>query len=107
MKKVIKLNESDIEKLVSKIIKEEKLEEVGGYDTPELSSSHGKSTMDDIRSSYEVMADVVDHLGSMKFDILDNELNREMKRFLDVVQPALEKMGMSWTRAEKKRLGSK
>lgn len=42
-KKVIRLNESDIENLVKKIIKEEQLDEIGGYDSPELGVTHSKN----------------------------------------------------------------
>jgi len=104
-KKVIRLNENDIENLVKKIIKEEKLDEVGGYDSFELGSSHSKSTMESIRDAYEVMVDTVEHLNSLKLDILDDKLSMATKRLVGRLSSSLEEYSKYWTEAEKRRIG--
>lgn len=104
-KKVIRLTESDLEKLVKRVIKEEKLDEVGGYDSFELGSSHSKSTMESIRDAYEVMTDTVEHLNSLKLDILDDKLSMATKRLVDKLGLALQEYSKYWTEAEKRRIG--
>jgi hypothetical protein len=103
-KRVIKLNETDIENLVKKIIKEEQLDEIGGYDSPELGASHGQSTMEDILQTFTTISDSFSHLNDMRFDILDDKLSKETQIMLKSVQPILERYGKAWTSAEKRRL---
>ncbi len=103
-KKVIRLNESDIENLVKKIIKEEQLDEIGGYDSPELGSAHGKSTMEEILRIFTNVSDGFSKLNTMQFDILDDKLSKETKIMLKNIQPILERYGKAWTSAEKRRL---
>jgi len=159
-KKVIRLTESDIEKLVKKIITEKsvsqdqqqaagialsakrgeipvselrgsakemydsmtekelkdfastkhkglpvKVDEAGGYDSFELGSSHSQSTMESIRDAYEVMSDTVEHLNTLKLDILDDKLSMATRRLVFKVGEALDEYSKYWTEAEKRRIG--
>ena len=103
-KKVIKLDEKDIEKLVKKIIKEEQLDETGGYDTPELGAEHGKNTMSTILEVFTEIGEGFNELNTFKFDILDDELAKETATLLRRVKPLLDRYGKAWTMAEKRRL---
>jgi len=105
--RVIRLNENDIENLVKKIIKEEQLDEVGGYDSPELGAFHSQSTMESIRDAYEVMVDTVEHLNSLKLDILDDNLAEATKKLISRIEPALSMYGRAWVDAEKRRVGGR
>ena len=159
-KKVVRLTESDIEKLVKKIITEKsvsqdqqqaagialsakrgetpvrelrgsakemydsmtekqledfastkhkglpvKVDEAGGYDSFELGSSHSQSTMESIRDAYEVMSDTVEHLNTLKLDILDDKLSMATRRLVFKVGEALNEYSKYWTEAEKRRIG--
>lgn len=92
-------------KKVKKQFTESKLNEIGGYDSPELGRSHGQSTMESIRDTYEVIVDSVEHLNSLKYDILDDRLSRATKKLLSVVGPALNEYSRVWIDAEKRRQG--
>tara|TARA_R110002126_G_scaffold240559_1_gene384176 strand:+ start:104 stop:427 length:324 start_codon:yes stop_codon:yes gene_type:complete len=103
-KKVIKLTESDIELLVKRIIKEEQLDEIGGYDSPELGAAHSKSTMEAILETFTHISDDFTKLNNMGNDILDDKLARETRILLKNVQPLMERYGKAWTLAEKARI---
>ncbi len=103
-KKVIKLTESDIENLVEKIIKEEQLDEIGGYDSPELGNLHSKSTMEAVLQTFTTISDNFSKLNNMGNDILDDKLAKETRILLKRVQPLMERYGKAWTSAEKRRL---
>lgn len=112
-KKVIRLTESDIENLVKKIIKEEtsepnldgsRLDEIGGYDSPELGAHHSKSTMETVLQTFTTISDNFSKLNNMGNDILDDKLAKETRILLKRVQPLMERYGKAWTDAEKRRL---
>lgn len=102
--KVIRLNEQDVEDLVKKIIKEEQLDEIGGYDSPELGNLHSKSTMEAILETFTDISDNFSKLNNMGNDILDDKLASETRILLKNVQPLLERYGKAWTQAEKRRI---
>ena len=104
-RKVIRLNENDIENLVKKIIKENTINEVGGYDSGEIANSHSESTMWDIKETYEVMADALDHISELKLDIVDTNLSRATRQFVNSIQPIMNRYAQAWTDAEKRRVG--
>jgi hypothetical protein len=103
-KRVVRLTESDIENLVKKIIKESRIDEIGGYDSPELGNLHSKSTMEVILETFTDISDNFSKLNNMGNDILDDKLARETRILLKNVQPLLERYGKAWTSAEKRRI---
>ena len=103
-KKVIRLNESDIENLVKKIIKEEQLDEVGGYDSTELGTYHSKITMETVLQTFRTIYDNFSKLKNIGGDILDDKLAKETRLLLKRVQPLMERYGKAYTDAEKRRL---
>jgi hypothetical protein len=103
-KKVIRLTESDIENLVKRIIKEEQLDEIGGYDSAEIGSFHSKSTMEAIQETFTNISDNFSKLNNMGNDILDDKLARETRILLKNVQPLMERYGKAWASAEKRRI---
>lgn len=102
--KVIKLTESDIENLVKKIITESRLDEIGGYDSPELGNLHSKSTMEAILKIITNVSDDFTKLNNMSYDILDDKLASETHSLIKNIQPLLQKYGQAWTQAEKRRI---
>jgi hypothetical protein len=106
-KKVIRINESDIENLVKKIIKEEQLDEVGGYDSIELGDQHSKKTMETLLETFTNISNSFTNLNKLRFDILDDELFKETATLLKDIQPILNRYGDAWTSAEKRRIQKK
>lgn len=150
MKKIIKLTETDINNLVSKIIKEEnnsndewaictkslgykdkfgklkihpeneekfkqckekvkknlkenRIDEVGGYDSIELSNFHGDSTMDLIRNVIMSIVDSGEYLNKLKMDIIDDKFSSDTKQFINQLSLIVNKYSKSWVETEKKR----
>jgi hypothetical protein len=97
-KRVIKLTESDLEKLVRKIINE-----VGGYDDPNVMGLHAGHVMSNLVGSYEDIANMISSLTNVirdgkvtKEDIVDyldqivNELSVIKKIIRDVISDFTE-----------------
>ena len=85
-------------------VNESRLDEIGGYDSPELGAAHGASTMGMILETFKHISDDFSKLNNMGNDILDDKLAKETRILLKRVQPLMERYGKAWTDAEKRRL---
>jgi hypothetical protein len=83
---------------------ESRIDEIGGYDSPELGAHHSKSTMEEVLRIFTNISDEFSKLNTMQFDILDDKLSKETRIMLQNIQPILERYGKAWTSAEKRRL---
>ncbi len=83
---------------------ESRIDEIGGYDSPELGNLHSKSTMEAVLQTFTNISDEFSKLNNMGNDILDDKLAKETRILLKRVQPLMERYGKAWTSAEKRRL---
>jgi hypothetical protein len=84
-----------------------RVDEAGGYDSPELGSQHSKDVMELIYNIYKNITDELETLNSMRYDILDDRLGRATSIFLRDIHSVMERYGKSWSDAEKRRVGGR
>jgi hypothetical protein len=97
-KKVIKLNENDVERLVKRIISEtekSQLSEIGGYDSMEMDFQDKRTYMDILTNNYEKMAESYSQIVKVVGSILDDSLRKDLSDLMPRLQDALMKMGDS------------
>ena len=110
MKKKTKIVESepkqDVKKkgIFGRMFGESRIDEIGGYDSPELGDLHSKSTMESILETFTTISDNFSKLNNMGNDILDDNLAKETRILLKRVQPLMERYGKAWASAEKRRI---
>jgi hypothetical protein len=81
-KKVIRLTESDLEKLVKKIITE-----VGGYDDPTIMGTHASKSMENLTGVYDELSNILQGLANA---IMDDFSVSELSDFLNDVVNEIE-----------------
>lgn len=81
--KKIKLKETQIENLVKKVIKENTLNEVGGYDDSNIMGFHQKRYINIIAKNLDNIVGSLTMLGEISGDVLDNDLHKKLVRYVN------------------------
>lgn len=87
-------------------IKENRINEYGGYDDPGMYAKHAGSYMGEVKNAYNTIAGILNDLNDLKVEILDDTLRREVESFLTQLQAPLSGLAKSYVEAEKKHLGN-
>jgi hypothetical protein len=96
--------ESIIEKHKNNIVKESRINEVGGYDDPGMYAKHAGGYMSDLKEGYNSMATILNHFDKLRSEVLDDTMRRDIEKFLMDVQNPLKDLATSITNTEKKHL---
>ena len=89
----IRLKESDIERLVNKIIKEQNINEVGGYDDPFQMSKHEGGYIREVATKLFGITDLLLDLDDLqKEEVFDDKLRSKLKSFVSEMTPKLKDM---------------
>lgn len=85
-------------------IKEDKINEVGGYDDPSMYAKHAGAYFEEIKNGYNVMATVLNRLNGLSNEVLDDTLRKELESFLKSVEGPMKKLAKAAVDSEKKQL---
>lgn len=86
-------------------IKEDRINEYGGYDDPSMYAKHAGSYMQNLKDGYNAMATVLNHFDKLSGEVLDDTLRKEIESFLKTVHNPLDRLGKSIVATEKRNLG--
>jgi len=97
---------SPIKEHKSKIVKEGRINEYGGYDDPSMYARHAGSYMGNVKDGYNAIATVLNHFDKLSAEILDDKLRKEVEKFLLQVQNPLTSLGKTIIDTEKRHIGN-
>jgi len=97
--------ESIIEKNKSKIVKEGRINEVGGYDDPNMYAQHAGAYLGIIKGDYNKIIEALKSIENVHSDMLDDKFRKEMENFLASMDEPLKKLRESLINVEKRHLG--
>ena len=86
-------------------IKENKLNEIGGYDDPNMFAKHAGSYLDEVKETYNTMSQTLNNLDKLSREVLDDTLRRELESFLKSMVDPFNKLAKSVVNFEKKNMG--
>lgn len=98
--------EDIIDRNKSKIVKEGRINEYGGYDDPSMYARHAGSYMGNVKDGYNAIATVLNHFDKLSAEILDDKLRKEVEKFLLQVQNPLTSLGKTIIDTEKRHIGN-
>lgn len=88
-------------------IKENFINEVGGYDDPSMFAKYAGGQLGQLKSIYNTLTEILNHLNKMRSEaVIDEELQIELDNFLYEVEEPMKDFGKGITNFEKKNLGS-
>lgn len=87
-------------------IKENRINEYGGYDDPSMYAKHAGSYMGEVKNAYNDIASVLNSLNELKAEILDDTLRKEVESFLTQLRTPLNRLAKAYIETEKKHLGA-
>jgi hypothetical protein len=87
-------------------IKENTINEVGGYDDPSMFAQHAGAQTGNIKAVYNALSEVLNHLHQVGSEpVIDDELKMEIDNFLKGVDSPMKSLAKAVINFEKKNLG--
>lgn len=96
--------EDIIEKNKSKMLKEGRINEYGGYDDLNMYARHAGSYMANLKNGHNTIATVLNGFNTLKLEVLDDNLRREIERFLTQLEKPLDNLAKAIINTEKRHL---
>lgn len=87
-------------------IKENRINEYGGYDDANMYSKHAGGYMQELKQSYNDISSVLNHLDKLSHEVFDDKMRTELDSFLKSMVEPLNKLKSVVIDTEKKHLGS-
>ena len=88
-------------------IKENTINEVGGYDDPSMFAMHAGGQAGHLKGSYNALSEILNHLNNIGSEqVIDDDLKMELDNFLSKVEGPMKNLGKAIINFEKKNLGS-
>jgi len=88
-------------------IKENTINEVGGYDDPSMFAMHAGAQVGHLKGSYNALSEILNHLNKISSEpVIDNDLKMELDNFLSTLDNSMKGLASAITNFEKKNLGN-
>jgi hypothetical protein len=85
-------------------IKEDKINEIGGYDDSEIYARHAGSYMGLLKSNYNNIAESLSNLDTISKEVLDDRLRESIMVFLNSMEIPLKKLMYDIKKADQRNL---
>lgn len=87
-------------------IKEDYINEYGGYDDPSMFATHAGGYMGTIKHHYNTIVSSLNELNDLSPEVLDDQLRVALETFLTKMEGSVRNLGKEAIEAEKRHLGS-
>lgn len=87
-------------------IKEDRINEVGGYDDPNIYAKHAGGYMGNVKGNYNVIVGALKSIENVYSDILDDSFRKQVEDFLKSMDNPLTQLRKSLIDVEKRHLGN-
>jgi hypothetical protein len=88
-------------------IKENTINEVGGYDDPSMFAMHAGGQAGHLKGSYNALSEILNHLNKIgSEEVIDDDLKMDIDDFLSQIEGPMKKLSKTIINFEKKNLGN-